>query len=51
MRKFFNDKFFNDPEFGEDIRFGLANRMYQFFKFFGIADECKNPAVSKFLEK
>ena len=51
MKKFFNDKFFNDPEFGEDIRFGLANRMYQFFKFFGIADECKNPAVSKFFEK
>ena len=51
MKKFFNDKFFNDPEFGEDIRFGLANRMYQFFKFFAIADECKNPAVSKFFEK
>ena len=51
MKKFFNDKFFNDPEFGEDIRFGLANRMYQFFKFFGIEDECKNPAVTKFYEK
>ena len=51
MKKFFNDKFFNDPEFREDIRFGLANRMYQFFKFFGYADECKNPAVSKFFEK
>ena len=51
MKKFFNNKFFNDPEFGEDIRFGLANRMYQFFKFFGIADECKNPAVTKFYEK
>ena len=51
MKKFFNDKFFNDPELVEDIRFGLANRMYQFFKFFGIEDECKNPAVAKFFEK
>ena len=51
MKKFFNDKYFNDPEFAEDIRFGLANRMYQFFKFFGTADEYKNPAVYKFYEK
>ena len=51
MKKFFNDKYFNDTEFGEDIRFGLANRMYQFFKFFGIEEEYCNPAVSEFYEK
>ena len=51
MKRFFISKFYDDPDFREDIRFQLANRMYQFFKFFGIADEYKNPAVSKFYEK
>ena len=51
MKKFFTEKFYDDNDFREDIRFQLANRMYQFFKFFGIADEYKNPAVAKFYEK
>ena len=51
MKKFFSKKFYNDDNFREDIRFQLANRMYQFFKFFGIIDEYKNPAVIKFYEK
>ena len=51
MKKFFTEKFYDDSDFRDDIRFQLANRMYQFFKFFGIADEYKNPAVAKFYEK
>ena len=51
MKKYFMNLFFNDLEFGEDIKFSLANRMYQFFKFFGIEDAFKNPAVSEFYEK
>ena len=51
MKKFFTEKFYEDIDFRDDIRFQLANRMYQFFKFFGIADEYKNPAVAKFFEK
>ena len=45
------EKFYDDSDFRDDIRFQLANRMYQFFKFFGIEDEYKNPAVAKFYEK
>jgi hypothetical protein len=51
MKKYFMNLFFNDLDFGEDIKFSLANRMYQFFKFFGIEDAFKNPAVSEFYEK
>ena len=51
MKRFFTEKFYEDSDFRDDIRFQLANRMYQFFKFFGIADEYKNPAVAKFFEK
>ena len=51
MKKYFIEKFYDDNYFREDFRFQLANRIYQFFKFFGIADEYKNPAVAKFYEK
>ena len=51
MKKYFTEKFFKDKNLLEDIKFNLANRMYQFFKFFGIEDEFKNPAVSEFYEK
>ena len=50
MKKYFMNLFFNILQFGEDIEFSLANRIYQFFKFFGIEDAFKNPAVSEFHE-
>ena len=33
MKKYFTEKFYDDNYFREDVRFQLANRIYQFFKF------------------
>ena len=51
MKKYFTDLYFNDLELGEDIRFALANRMFQFFKLYSIEDSFRNPAVCEFYDK
>jgi hypothetical protein len=51
MKSYFTKQYFDDIDLDQDIRFSLANRMYQFFKFFGIEDTFKNPAVSEFYMK
>lgn len=51
MKKYFTDLYYNDLELGEDIRFALANRMFQFFKLYSIEDSFRNPAVSEFYDK
>lgn len=43
--------YFNDVDFGNEIRFALANRMFQFFKLYSIEDSFRNPAVSEFYDK
>ena len=35
MKEFFSDFYFRSTELGEDGKFALANRMYQYFKMLG----------------
>ena len=51
MKKFFNDLYFNDMDFGENDKFALANRMYQYFKMLGQSTRFKNPYVFEFYFK
>lgn len=51
MKNYFTDLYYNDLELGENIRFALANRMFQFFKLYSIEDNFRNPAVIEFYEK
>lgn len=51
MKRFFMESYFSDITLGEDIRFALANRMFQFFKLYSIADSFCNPAVAEFYIK
>jgi hypothetical protein len=51
MKNYFTKLYFDDVDLDQDIRFSLANRMYQFFKFFGTEDAFKNPAVCEFYLK
>ena len=51
MKKFFTGLYFNDMEFGENEKFALANRMYQYFKMLGQSANFKNAFVSDFYTK
>jgi len=51
MKKYFGNLYFNSPEFGEDGKFALANRMYQYFKMLGQSTAFKNSYVSEFYLK
>ena len=47
MKKFFGNLYFNSPEFGQDGKFALANRMYQYFKMLGQSTSFRNSYVSE----
>ena len=51
MKDYFSDLYFKSPDFGEDGKFGLANRMYQYFKMLGQSTAYKNSYVSEFYFK
>ena len=51
MKKFFGNLYFSSREFGEDGKFSLANRMYQYFKMLGQSTAYKNAYVSEFYLK
>ena len=51
MKKYFGNLYFNSPDFGEDGKFSLANRMYQYFKMLGQSTAYKNAYVSEFYFK
>ena len=51
MKKYFTEKFFKDENLGEDIKFNLANRMYQFFKFFELKMNSKIQLFQNFMKK
>ena len=51
MKEYFSDLYFKSPDFGEDGKFGLANRMYQYFKMLGQSTAYKNSYVSEFYFK
>ena len=51
MRKYFENLYFNSPNFGKDAKFSLANRMYQYFKMLGQNTAYKNSFVSEFYIK
>ena len=51
MKKYFGDLYFKSTEFGEDGKFALANRMYQYFKMLGQSTAYKNSFVSEFYLK
>ena len=47
MKKHFKYLYFNNSEFGEDGKFALANRMYQYFKMLGQSTSYKNSYVAE----
>ena len=51
MKKYFGQIYFSSTEFGEDGKFALANRMYQYFKMLGQSTAYKNSYVSEFYFK
>ena len=51
MKDYFSELYFKSPDFGEDGKFGLANRMYQYFKMLGQSTAYKNSYVSEFYFK
>ena len=51
MKKYFGNLYFNSTDFGEDGKFALANRMYQYFKMLGQSSAYKNSYVSEFYFK
>ena len=51
MKKYFRNIYFSSTEFGEDGKFALANRMYQYFKMLGQSTAYKNSYVSEFYFK
>ena len=51
MKDYFKYLYFRSPEFGGDGKFGLANRMYQYYKMLGQSSAYKNSYVSKFYFK
>lgn len=51
VKKYFESEYFTNEDFSEDIRFQLANRMYQFFKMYSLDSEYKNEQVCEFYQK
>ena len=51
MKKHFTNLYFNDSSLSENIKFALANRMFQYFKLYAVEERYLNSGAADFYNK